>query len=65
MRIHWLSLESTLTTVRADHISDALVSNTTGSSISLKNGVLLGTYEVLDPYSIEKSFPLPVAGVNA
>ncbi len=65
MRVHRLSLESTLSTVRADHISDALVTNKTGSSITLKNGVLLATYEVLDLFSLEESFPLPVAGVTA
>ncbi len=65
MRLHRLCLESTLSTVRTDHISDALVTNKTGSPIILKDGVTLGTYEVLDLSSIEESLPLPVAGVNA
>ncbi len=51
--------------MHADHISDALVINKTGSYVSLKDGVLLGTFEVLDLSSIEQPLPLPVAGVNA
>ncbi len=35
-----------------------------GSSITLKNGVLLGAYEVLDLSSLEEPLPLLVAGVN-
>ncbi len=65
MRIHRLCLESTISAVHADHISDALVTNKTGSSIALKDGVLLGTFEVLDQSSTEEPLPLPVAGVNA
>ncbi len=65
MRLHRLCLESTLSTVRTDHISDALVTNKTGSPIHLKDGVTLGTYEVIDLSSIEESLLLPVAGVNA
>ncbi len=65
MRLHRLCLESTLSTVRTDHISDALVTNKTGSSVHLKDGVALGTYEVLDLSSIEELLPLPVVGVNA
>ncbi len=56
---------STLTAVHADHISDALVTNKTGSSITLKDSVLLSTFEVLDLSSTEEPLPLPVAGVNA
>ncbi len=62
MRLHRLCLESTLSTVRTDHISDALVTNKTGSPI---HGVALGTYEVLDLSSSEESLSPPVAGVNA
>ncbi len=65
MRLHRLCLESTISTVRTDHISDVLVTNEIGSLIHLKYGVALGTYEVLDSSSIEESLPLPVAGVNA
>ncbi len=65
MRVHRLSLESTLSTVRADHISEALLTNKTNFSITLKNGVLLATHEVLDLSSLEESLPLPVAGVTA
>ncbi len=65
MRIHRLCLESTLSAVRADHISDALFPNKTGTSITSKDGILLGTFEVLDLSPIEEPLPLPVAGVNA
>ncbi len=65
MRLHRLCLESTLSTVRTDHISDALVTNKGGSPIHLKDGVTLGTYKVLELSSIDESLPLPVAGVNA
>ncbi len=60
-----MCLESTLSTVRTDHISDALVTNKTGSPVHPRDGVALGTYEVLDPSSIEEPLPLPVAGVHA
>ncbi len=43
--------------MHADHISDALVTNKTGSSIILK--------EFLDQSSTEEQLPLPLAGVNA
>ncbi len=65
MRLHRLCLESALSTVRTDHISNALVTNKTGSPVHLKDGVALGTYEVLDLSSIEEALPLPVAGINA
>ncbi len=60
MCIHHLCLESTLSAVHADHISDALVTNKTGSSITLKDGVLLGTFEVFHLSSIKELLPLPV-----
>ncbi len=65
MRLHRLCFESTLSMVHTDHISDALVTNKTVSPIHLKDGVALGTYEVLDLSSIEESLPLPVADVYA
>ncbi len=65
MRIHCLCLESTLSAVHADHVSDAVVTNKSGSSITLKDGVLFGTCEVSDLSSTEEPLPLPVAGVNA
>ncbi len=65
MRIHRLCLESTLSVGHADHISDALVTNKAGSSVILKDGVLLGTFIVLDQSTTEEPLPLPVAGVSA
>ncbi len=59
-----MSLVHTLC-VHTDHISDALVTNKTGSSVTLKDGFLLGTFEVLDLSCNEEALPLPVAGVNA
>ena len=64
MRIHRLSLESTLSTVRDGHLSDALVTNVTGSPITLKHGVNLGTFQLYDLPSIEDSPPLPIGGVT-
>ncbi len=51
--------------MHADHISDALVTNKTGSSIILKDGVFLGSFEFLDQSSTEEPLPLPLAGVYA
>ncbi len=65
MHLQSLYLESTLSTVCTDHISDALVTNKTGYPVHLKDGVALSYYEVLYPSSIEESLPLPVAGVSA
>ncbi len=65
MHLHHLYSESTLSTARTNHISDALVTNETDSPIHLKNVVALGTYEVLDLSSIAELLLLPVAGVNA
>ncbi len=65
MRFHSLCLESSLSTVRTDHISDVLVTNKTGSPIHLKDRAALGTYKFLDLSSIEESLPPHVAGVNA
>ncbi len=65
MRIHRLSLESTLSAVHGDHINDILVTNRTASSITVKDGVLLGTFEVLDPSSTVEPLPLSVPGVIA
>ncbi len=65
MNVKRLSLESTLSTVLTDHVTHALVSNTSGAPITLKHGVLLGTFEVLDQSSLEEAPSLPVAGVSA
>ncbi len=64
MKVSRLSLESTLSSVDAHHVTHALVTNTSGASITLKQGVLLGTFEMFDPSSLEESSPLPVAGVS-
>ncbi len=41
-----------------------LVTNTSGAPITLKQGVLLGTFEMFDRSSLEESSPLAVAGVG-
>ncbi len=64
MRIRRLVLESTIAIVRPDHISDAIVKNTKGSSVTLKNGVLLGMYQILDDPVLEDPTVLPVASVT-
>ena len=48
-----LALEGTFSTVRDDHISEALVTNTTGTSFTLKSGVLLDIFEVCNDLSFK------------
>ncbi len=64
MKVSRLSLESTLSSVDAHHVTHALVTNTSGAPITLKQGVLRGTFEMFHPSSFEESSPLPVAGVS-
>ncbi len=64
MKVSRLSLESTLSSVDAHHVIYALFTNTSGATITLKQGVLPGTFEMFDPSSLEDSSPLPVACVN-
>ncbi len=54
----------TLSSVDAHHVTHALVTNTSGTPITLKQGVLFGTYELFDPSYFEESSSLPVAGVS-
>ncbi len=61
MHISRLALESTLATVRPNHISDVIVTNTKGSPIILKNGVLLGTYQIIKESVSDDPPVLPVA----
>ncbi len=63
--IHRLCLESTLSAVHADYINDGLVTNKTGSSVILKDGVFLGTFDVLHLSSIEEPLHLPAGAVKA
>ena len=63
-RVTSLALKGTLSTVRNDHISDALVTNITGTSITLKNGVLLGIFEVCIDLHFENPTHL-LAGVSS
>lgn len=53
-----LALEGTLSTMPGGHITDALVTNLTGSSITLKDGVHLGSFSVIDEASFQDSPPL-------
>ena len=61
VRVHRLALESTLSFVKHDHITDALVTNTTGSFITLKDGVHIGTFTVVDETSFQDAAPLIAA----
>ncbi len=45
-------------------MTHTLVTNTSCAQITLKQGVLLGTFEMFDPSSLEEFSPLPVAGVS-
>ena len=58
VRLQRLALEGTLSTMRSGHITDALVTNLTGSSITLKDGVHLGSFSVIDEASFQDSPPL-------
>ncbi len=62
VRIHRLALEGTLSVVREGNISDALVTNVTGSSITLKDGTLLGNFEQHD--SDLEEVPQVIASVS-
>ncbi len=64
VRVSRLSLESTLSSVDAHHVTHSLVTNTNGAPVTLNQGVFLGTFELFDPSSLEKSSPLTVAGVS-
>ncbi|XP_045109084.1 uncharacterized protein LOC123503403 [Portunus trituberculatus] len=57
-RIQRLAVEGTLSTMRCGHLNDALVTNLTGSSITLKDGVHLGSFSVIDEASFQDSPPL-------
>ena len=64
MKVKRLALESTLSTVSDDHRSVALVTNPTGASVHLKNGVNLGSFETLDPPCLSDVVTLPVSSVT-
>ncbi len=59
-----LKLEGTITTVRDGHISEAVASNVTGSAITLKQGLHLGSFIVLDRSFFQDSPPF-VAAVSS
>ncbi len=46
------------------YVTHGLVTNTSFAPITLKQGVLLGTFEMFDASSLEESSPLPVACVS-
>ena len=52
-RVHSLALEGTLSQVRQTGVTDALVTNLTGSSLNLKSGVNLGSFELHDSAPFE------------
>ncbi len=52
MEVGRLSLEITLSSIDAHHVTHALVSNASGAPITLKQVVLLGNFEVFDPSSL-------------
>ena len=61
VRVHRLSLEGTLSTVRADHVTDALVTNMSGSAVTLKDGLHLGSFSTVDEKSFREASPLIAA----
>ena len=65
IRVKKLALEGTLTIVRDGHRTDALVTNLTGSPITLKHGVHLGSFIVVDKAFFQDSPSLVVAAVSS
>lgn len=64
VRIKRLALESTLCSVRDDNMTDALVTNLTGSSVTIKNGAHLGSFTIVDDLSFQDPVPL-IAAVSS
>ena len=64
MRVQRLALEGTLSTIREGHVTDALVTNTTGSPFTLKDGCHLGAFEVCDQLK-SHDIPSVVASVSS
>ena len=64
IRVKTLALEGTLTIVRDGHLTDALVTNVTGSAITLKHGVHLGSFTVIDGTFFQDPPSLVVAAVS-
>lgn len=60
-RVQRLALEGTLSSIRDDHVTDTLDTNVTGSSVTLKDGVHLGSFTIVDEASFQDSVPLIAA----
>ena len=58
------AVESTLSTIREGHVTDALMVNTTGGPIRIKRGLLLGRCLVYDKKVVPKPGNLPGASVS-
>ncbi|MPC78872.1 hypothetical protein E2C01_073374 [Portunus trituberculatus] len=54
-KVKRLAVESTLLSVRKNNVTSALVANLTGSSITLRDGVNLGSVTVIDATSLQDS----------
>ena len=61
VRVQRLALEGTLSKIRDDHVTDALVTNCSGCSVTLKDGVHLGSFSVIDENSFQGAPPLIAA----
>ena len=64
VRVKRLALEGTLSIVRDGHLTDALVTNVTGSAITLRHGVHLGSFIVVDGAFFQDPPSLTVAAVS-
>lgn len=60
-----LAVESTLSTVWEGHISEALMVNTTGGSIRVKNGLLVGQCLLYDKKVVSEPLEFPTACVSS
>ena len=61
IRVQRLAFEGTLSTVRDAHVTEALVTNLSGCSVTLKDGVHLGSFSIIDEKSFREAPPLIAA----
>ncbi|MPC74837.1 hypothetical protein E2C01_069213 [Portunus trituberculatus] len=54
-KVKRLAVEGTLSSIHKDNVTSALVTNLTGSSITLRDGVHLGSVTVIDSASLQDS----------
>ncbi|MPC97202.1 hypothetical protein E2C01_092503 [Portunus trituberculatus] len=63
-KVKHLAVEGTLSSIRKGNVTSALVTNLTGSSITLRDGLHLGSFTVIDSDSLQ-DFTTCVAAVSS